>query len=71
MNPGDLVEAKNLVRLAGATRSRIENYKNFEGFGTIIEVKVGFKEEFCKVLLESGKLITVKSISLVRVENES
>lgn len=71
MAPGDLVESKTLVRLSGRQGSKLENYKNFEGYGTVIEVHMGFKEEFCRVLIESGILITVKAMSLVRIQNEN
>jgi len=61
---GDIVKSKTMRRLGAATRSRLEEYKNFEGIGVIVSTGVGRKGSLTKVMLSGGEVVTVKTESL-------
>jgi hypothetical protein len=64
VNPGDIVMSKTLRRLGGAIRSRMEEYKNFDGLGVIVSTKSNKRGTFATVMLSCGKVVTVKIDSL-------
>ena len=64
MKQGDTVRSKKLVRLAGAVRSKMEEYRRFKGVATIIEISRSPKGDNAIILLESGKLMSVKLSSV-------
>ena len=70
MKPGDLVMSKDLQRLGGAIRSRLESYRLFEGIATVVDVSNTRKgSEVCIVMLDSGKSISTRSSSLEKVNS--
>ena len=66
MKKGDVVRSKTMRRLGGAIRSRLEEYRNFEGLGVILNVSQGKskKGSFARVMLPGGEVVTVKTESL-------